>query len=79
MIGYSLPQSVLRSFANNAISRLKFYVSGQNLLTFTKYKGFDPEVGNKNQNTSGGNLTNGVDFGQYPVARSFQFGIQAGF
>lgn len=79
IIGYSLPPSVLRSFANNSISRLKFYVSGQNLVTFTKYKGFDPEVGNKNQNTSGGNLTNGVDFGQYPVARSFQFGIQAGF
>jgi TonB-linked SusC/RagA family outer membrane protein len=79
IIGYSLPQSVLKSLTNNSISRLKFYVSGQNLLTFTKYKGFDPEVGNKNQNTTGGNLTNGVDFGQYPVARSFQFGIQAGF
>lgn len=79
ILGYSLPQTVLKSFANNTISRLKFYVSVQNLLTFTKYTGFDPEVGNKNQNTSGGNLTNGVDFGQYPAARSFQFGIQAAF
>lgn len=79
ILGYSLPQTVLRSFAKNTISRLKFYISVQNLLTFTKYTGFDPEVGNKNQNTSGGNLTNGVDFGQYPAARSIQFGIQAGF
>ncbi|MXV51845.1 SusC/RagA family TonB-linked outer membrane protein [Pedobacter sp. HMF7647] len=79
LIGYTMSPTVLRSFAKNTISRLKFYVSAQNLFTFTKYNGFDPEVGNKNQNTSGGTLTNGVDFGQYPAARSFQFGIQAGF
>ncbi len=79
MIGYTIPESTLGSWANSTISRLKIYVSSQNLFTITKYTGFDPEVGNKNQNTSGGNLTNGVDFGQYPAARSFQFGIQASF
>ncbi|RWY54282.1 TonB-dependent receptor [Mucilaginibacter gilvus] len=79
IIGYNLPKSVLKRLTNNTVSRFKIYVSSQNLVTFTKYTGFDPEVGNKNQNTSGGNLTNGVDFGQYPAARSFQFGIQAGF
>ena len=79
MVGYTVPPRVLESWANNYLSRLKFYISSQNLFTVTKYTGFDPEVGNKNQNTSGGNLTNGVDFGQYPAARSFQFGIQANF
>jgi hypothetical protein len=77
-IGYTIPPLALKSWLNGSISRLKFYVSSQNLLTFTKYKGFDPEVGNKNI-SSGGTLTNGVDFGQYPAARSFQFGVQAGF
>jgi TonB-linked SusC/RagA family outer membrane protein len=82
MIGYTLPTAVLKSWTGNTISRLKIYVSGQNLLTFTKYTGFDPEVGNKNQGTTtgnGANLTNGVDFGQYPAARIYQFGIQASF
>lgn len=79
MIGYTIPETVLKGWINNSISHLKVYVSSQNLFTLTKYNGFDPEVGNKNQNTSGGNLTNGVDFGQYPAARSFQFGVQASF
>jgi len=79
MIGYTIPESALGNWAGSTLSRVKVYVSSQNLFTVTKYTGFDPEVGNKNQNTSGGNLTNGVDFGQYPAARSFQFGIQASF
>jgi TonB-linked SusC/RagA family outer membrane protein len=74
ILGYTLPTNVLGPVNNSAIKRLRVYVSTQNLLTFTKYKGYDPEIGSKN-----GNLTNGVDFGQYPSARSFQFGIQAGF
>ncbi len=77
-LGYSIPTAALKSFTGNAISRLKIYVSSQNLFTITKYTGFDPEVGNKNTG-SGGTLTNGVDFGQYPAARVFLFGIQAGF
>ncbi|WP_432713856.1 SusC/RagA family TonB-linked outer membrane protein [Pedobacter sp.] len=78
MIGYTIPENVLKSWVNS-MSRLKVYISSQNLFTLTKYNGYDPEVGNKNQNTSGGNLTNGVDFGQYPAARSFQLGVQASF
>jgi hypothetical protein len=50
------------------------YVASQNLVTFTKYKGWDPEIGSKNTT-----LTNGIDYGQYPAARSFQFGVQVGF
>jgi TonB-linked SusC/RagA family outer membrane protein len=74
MIGYNVSSTWLRSKTNNGLSKLRLYVSSQNLLTFTKYSGLDPEVGSKN-----GTLTNGVDYGQYPSPRSFQFGIQATF
>ncbi|HEY4327353.1 MAG TPA: TonB-dependent receptor [Mucilaginibacter sp.] len=74
IIGYTLPAGVIGSATNSFVKRLRFYVSGQNLITFTGYKGYDPEIGSKN-----GTLTNGVDFGQYPSARVFEFGLQAGF
>jgi TonB-linked SusC/RagA family outer membrane protein len=74
MIGYNLPASILQSLTKGTVTRLRVYISSQNLLTFTKYKGWDPEVGTRKTT-----LTNGIDYGQYPSARSFQFGIQANF
>lgn len=74
IIGYTIPESVLKSFGKGAISSFRLYVSSQNLLTFTGYSGWDPEIGSKNTT-----LTNGIDYGQYPAARSFQFGLQVGF
>jgi TonB-dependent starch-binding outer membrane protein SusC len=74
MIGYTVPSSVFQRFSKNTFNRMRIYVSSQNLFTLTKYKGWDPEIGSKN-----GPITNGVDYGQYPTARSFQVGIQAGF
>jgi TonB-linked SusC/RagA family outer membrane protein len=74
MIGYNVPSSWLKSKTSNGLSKLRLYVSSQNLLTFTKYSGLDPEVGSKN-----GTLTNGIDYGQYPQPRTFQFGVQATF
>jgi len=74
ILGYTIPSSALRTFAHGAISSFRVYVSSQNLLTFTGYKGWDPEIGSKNTT-----LTNGIDYGQYPSARSFQFGLQVGF
>lgn len=74
MIGYTIPERMLSSMTKGTVSRFRIYVSSQNLLTFTGYKGWDPEIGSKN-----GTLTNGVDYGQYPSARSFQVGVQAAF
>jgi hypothetical protein len=51
------------------------YVSGQNLLTFTKYTGFDPEVGNR----TGNSQTNGIDWAIYPQPKTVQVGIQVNF
>ncbi|MVT39334.1 SusC/RagA family TonB-linked outer membrane protein [Chitinophaga oryziterrae] len=74
IIGYNIPQSALRSLTKGTINSFRMYISSQNLLTFTRYKGWDPEIGSKNTT-----LTNGIDYGQYPSARSFQFGLQVGF
>ncbi|WP_309712239.1 TonB-dependent receptor [Siphonobacter sp. SORGH_AS_0500] len=74
MIGYNAPESWTKRTGVLGISRLRLYVSAQNLFTVTKYSGLDPEIGSKN-----GTLTNGVDYGQYPTPRSFQAGIQATF
>jgi TonB-linked SusC/RagA family outer membrane protein len=74
IIGYTIPQSTLHSLTKGAVSSFRLYISSQNLLTFTGYKGWDPEIGSKNTT-----LTNGIDYGQYPSARSFQIGLQVGF
>jgi TonB-dependent starch-binding outer membrane protein SusC len=74
-IGYNIPVSALQSFTKGGISKARVYVSSMNLLTFTKYTGYDPEIGSR----FGGNLTNGIDYGQFPAARTILFGIQVGF
>jgi len=71
-IGYSLPEAALRSMS---ITKLRVYFAAQNLLTVTKYTGYDPEIGWRN-NTQ---LTAGIDYGQFPQARTFMFGVQLGF
>jgi TonB-linked SusC/RagA family outer membrane protein len=73
-LGYTLPASIL-GFTGGAVKKFRVYVSSQNLLTLTKYTGYDPEVGSRNYNT----LTNGVDYGQFPQARTFLGGVQIGF
>ena len=57
-------------------SSLRFYVEAQNAWLFSKYKGFDPEV-----SSTGGaeDRTAGVDYGAYPQARTFLFGVNLGF
>jgi hypothetical protein len=75
-LGYNLAS--VASLTNNSVSKLRFYVTMQNLLTVTKYKsGYDPEIGNRNASTNG--LTQGIDYGQFPQARSMSIGVQVGF
>ncbi|TAF67321.1 MAG: TonB-dependent receptor [Cytophagales bacterium] len=72
VLGYNFPSSITKRLS---ISSLRVYASAQNLLTFTRYKGFDPEV-----NTfSGSNTALGTDFLTFPQARTFTFGINVGF
>ena len=56
------------------IKEFRVYVSAQNLLTFTKYSGLDPEIG-----TIGGALELGIDKGFYPQARILLGGVSLKF
>lgn len=68
-IGYTLPKTVIERLK---LGSARVYVSGLNLLTFTNYSGYDPEIG-------GDNLSRGIDNGYYPQATAYLFGIQIGF
>lgn len=57
------------------ISRLQPYITAQNLLTFTKYSGYDPEVSAHGTSST----TMGVDFGTYPQNKTFIFGLNIEF
>lgn len=60
----------------NWIRNIQLYISGQNLLTLTKYSWFDPEVNAR----GGGNSTSlGYDWYSYPTSKAITFGIRAGF
>ena len=69
-LGYSLPPKWIGKIK---VNKWRFYISGTNLLTFTKYTGFDPEIG---QNYG---LDMGVDRGNYPQARTFLVGTSINF
>jgi len=70
-LGYTLPGSITEKIH---LSNLRLYVIGQNLLTWTKYTGFDPEI------TSGNNtVQQGTDTGIYPVAKTFSVGLTVAF
>ena len=74
-LGYTVPENIVEKIK---LRTLRVYVQGQNLLTFTKYQGFDPEIGiNQAMNWEGPEL--GVDRGSYPQARSVVFGVNLGF
>ena len=66
-LSYSFPKINLKH-----IQGLRLYVTGQNLLTWTKYRGYDPEVSYRGAST----LEAGEDFGGYPQSRTFMFGIK---
>jgi TonB-linked SusC/RagA family outer membrane protein len=59
----------------NAISGVRFYLSSDNLFTLQTYRGYNPEV----DYNDGANLTPGVDYGKYPLMRSFNAGVKVQF
>jgi TonB-linked SusC/RagA family outer membrane protein len=70
-LGYTFP------VANTFLSRLKVFVTGQNLFVITDYSGQDPEV-NTNKALDGVPSL-GIDYTSYPRARTFTFGVNASF
>ena len=69
-LGYNFPVKLIKRIG---ISSLRLYVSGQNLWTWTKYTGYDPEVSTRNSA-----LTRGFDYSAYPKTTSYTFGIKLG-
>ncbi len=65
--GYTLPTEVIKKIG---ASKLRVYVTGENLLTLTDYTGYDPEIGGS---------VMGIDKGYYPQARSFMMGLNVQF
>jgi TonB-linked SusC/RagA family outer membrane protein len=74
-IGYSIPAKTLGNLTNSVVSKVRVYVSSQNLLTLTKYTGYDPEIGSRN----GTLLRNGIDYANFPQARTLLAGLQVTF
>lgn len=68
-LGYTVPSSLTQKFM---VEKLRFFVSAENLLTFTKYWGYDPEI-------SSGGTSLGVDYGVYPQSRVWTVGFNIGF
>ena len=71
-IGYRIPAKVLEK---TRLASFKVYLNAQNLYTFTKYSGYDPEIGAYNQSS----LLQNIDRGRYPTPMSVTFGVNIGF
>ncbi len=75
--GYTLPEAVTKKMK---LSKLRIYISGGNLLTFTNYPGWDPEaLRNVNPNSQQGNISFGGPSFQTPQSRTVMVGINIGF
>jgi TonB-dependent starch-binding outer membrane protein SusC len=70
-LGYNLPTTPLNKIK---IAGARIYLGGENLLTLTKYKGWDPGIGG-----GGDSYASGIDRYPYPVARKVMFGLQVTF
>ncbi|BCS85383.1 SusC/RagA family TonB-linked outer membrane protein [Prevotella herbatica] len=71
-LSYDVPKYIISKFG---ISRLQPYISATNLITFTNYSGNDPEV---NQYGNSGSVQ-GIDWGTYPMSKSFVVGLKLEF
>lgn len=80
MLSYNIPGSALQSLTKGTVKNLNIYISAQNILTFTKYSGYDPEIGNRyGGGTPTSYLTNGIDYAVYPQPKGYQVGINVNF
>jgi len=76
-LGYTLPQNLTLRIG---VQKLRIYGNANNLYTFTKYKGYDPEIGDfYGQEGKNNPLYAGIDRGYYPQPRTFTFGLQLTF
>ena len=72
VLGYTLNNSLASKIH---AKQLRLYVSAQNLVTWTKYTGYDPEVNSFEQN----NTAQGIDYGAYPNYKTYLLGLSVTF
>lgn len=77
-VGYTVAESFLSKYK---IAKLRLYATVQNLVTFTKYSGFTPELFNPGDGShpAGSPLNAGIELNSYPTPRTFAFGINLSF
>lgn len=81
-VGYTLPKALTSKIA---VSRVRLYLSAQNLFTITGYSGLDPEIGNQTGTnpqtgaTETGSTASGIDLGNYPSSKFYTLGINVTF
>jgi TonB-linked SusC/RagA family outer membrane protein len=68
----TLGYSINNKWFGNIFQSLRIYATVENVLTFTKYKGYDPEVG-------GGTIARGIDYSGVPMPKNYLFGVQVSF
>jgi TonB-dependent starch-binding outer membrane protein SusC len=73
---YNFPSSILSKIK---LGSAQIYIQGQNLFTFTKYKGLDPDVNLRTSGTDNQDIHMGIDEGSFPVAKSYNVGLRLGF
>lgn len=77
-LSYNLPEKLVAK--QKAIKGIRFTVGAQNIATFTKYTGFDPEVGSyTGRDASASNQAIGLDFGRYPLTPIYTFNVGVNF
>jgi len=69
-LGYTLSPALTKKIA---ISQLRIYLKGSNIYTLSKFTGYTPEIGSADV------LSNGIDYGTYPVTAVYSFGINLTF
>ncbi len=69
-LGYTLPSSLSKRIG---ATKLRLYIAANNLATFTKYRGYDPDFSSSNP------LVSGIDYGYYPQAKTYMAGLNLNF
>ena len=77
-IGYTLPESFTRRVFGTVLDRVTISAIGRNLLTFTDYSGYDPEVGESGEAWGSAAIAR-YDYGWYPPSRTFSFALELVF
>lgn len=72
VLGYTFTNDFIKSIH---AKQLRLYVAAQNLVTWTKYTGYDPEINSFEQN----NTAQGIDYGAYPNYRTYLLGLSVTF